>query len=177
MSHLKEFNSLRDAVNEVMDASVEATDRKRVNVEARMVFSKILVDKGHSKSMVGRYLNKSHCLVIHYCNQFKDLVVYDKRLKVKYETVVDVYHENYDPIYNMTRADMKELIFKQRRELKDFENELFKQDKVIKELSRDEDTGYDRLEKLHNLIREKVPVGKEDILYNRINIFLNGLYS
>ena len=69
------------------------------------------------------------------------------------------------------------MIFKQRRELKDFENEVSEQDKVIKELSRDEDVGYDRLEKLHNLIREKVPVGKEDILYNRINIFLNGLYS
>jgi len=175
MSNLQEFNILRDAVEEVMEVSLITTSRKREHVEARMVFSKILIDRGHTKVSVGRFLNKTHSIVIHYCKQFEDLTPYDKVLRYNYETVLSIYRKGYDPVYNMDRSQMKTEIFGMRGKLKIKELEVESMKEKLKE-AKQETVNDMRLERLKSLM-SRVPVGDEEAVYNRLNIFLNGLHN
>jgi hypothetical protein len=175
MSNLQEFNILRDAVEEVMEVALITPTRKREHVEARMVFSKILIDRGHTTVSVGKFLNKTHGSVIHYCRKFKDFAPYDKVLRRNYETVLSIYREGFDHIHHMDRSQMKAEIFGMRGKLKIKELEIESMKEKLKE-AKQETVNDMRLERLKSLM-SRVPVGDEEAVYNRLNIFLNGLHN
>ena len=63
---VKEKDSLKDIVEAVFRTDIMSSRRYQSIVEARMVFAKILVDRGHSLSSIGKYINKNHATIIYY---------------------------------------------------------------------------------------------------------------
>ena len=76
-----EFDKLKEAVNSVFGLDMMERTRKRPHVNARIVFSNILFERGYSKSEIGRYLNKNHATIIHYCKSFEGYVKTDEGYK------------------------------------------------------------------------------------------------
>lgn len=55
-----EFDKLHETVNEVFNVRMLTKSRERKNINARICFAHLLVDRGYSKSEVARYMEKNH---------------------------------------------------------------------------------------------------------------------
>ena len=164
----KEFEVLHLAVESILDTKLITTCRNRENVNARMIFAKILLDKGYTTTAIGEYLGKSHCTVIHYRQRFDGYILNDKRLKQSYEKAKAVYYGNFDPVYDMDKAQLKQEIFDLRKKVTEMEQRV--QEVKTKYIWRG---GFDRIQEV---LYQKVPKGQEENVERALNTYLNGLY-
>lgn len=74
-----------EAVNKVTGVNLTEKTRKFRIVEARMLYYKILKQKGYTLTEIANTLNKNHATVLHSLRVFDDIIDYDKDLKNKYK--------------------------------------------------------------------------------------------
>jgi len=164
----KEFQMLQLAVESIMDSTLITTCRKRPHINARMIFSKILLDKGHTTTSIGKYLGKSHCTVVHYKQRFDGYIMNDKRLKESYEHAKAVYYGSFDPVYDMDKAQLKHEIFNLRNKVQKTEEKM---EQIKKQYAwKAEFMG------IQELLYQKVPKGHEKGVQQALNRYLNGIH-
>lgn len=73
------------AVNKVTGVNLTQKTRKFRIVEARMLYYKILKQKGYTLTEIANTLNKNHATVLHSLRVFDDIFEYDKDLQNKYK--------------------------------------------------------------------------------------------
>jgi hypothetical protein len=78
------MDSLKKIVNEIFIVDINDKSRKRIIVDARRAYCKILRDFGFSYEYIGDTINKDHVTVIHYIKTIKDLLKYDSSFEEKY---------------------------------------------------------------------------------------------
>ena len=146
MSEALDMQELRGIVDIIFNVDILNNTRKRPFVEARMVFSKILVDRGATLTAVANFLDKDHCTIINYRNNF-DIFFSDQSLKKKYIICREAFFQKrpVDKLY-------------------------LERDKLSMMESK-----YKRFKNILDIMNEKTPYGKEDILKNKIISFLNGI--
>lgn len=164
----KEFEVLHAAVESILNTELITTCRNRENVNARMIFSKILLDKGYTTTAIGEYLGKSHCTIVHYKQRFDGYILNDKRLKDSYEDAKAVYYGNFDPVYDMSNAELKQEVFSLRKKITELESKVEGLRK--KHVWRG---GFDRIQEV---LYQKCPKGQEERVEQALNAYLNGLY-
>tara|TARA_R110000744_G_scaffold268195_2_gene381869 strand:+ start:198 stop:725 length:528 start_codon:yes stop_codon:yes gene_type:complete len=166
-----EFDKLKEAVNSVFGLDMMERTRKRPHVNARIVFSNILFERGYSKSEIGRYLNKNHATIIHYCKSFEGYVKTDKILSEKYDAARSVYQDNFDPIYNMDTVNLKNEIFSLRQKVSDLycKIEGYKQERD----NQQKDTN--RMDGIFKLVSQRTHRGSEDKIMSELNAWFNGI--
>lgn len=101
-----------EAVNKVTGVDLTLQTRKYRIIEARMLYYKILRQKGYTLTEIGNTLNKNHATVLHSLNLFDDIIEFDKDLKNKYKQAYS--------IVNNTKEDevlIKEDVDRLRKEL------------------------------------------------------------
>ena len=77
---------LRDIVNTVTGVDVRnSKGRQRHLVNAKMIYSKILMDKGFGCSQVGKSIRKHHTTILNYQNKWDGYVFSDDSLKGDYK--------------------------------------------------------------------------------------------
>tara|TARA_R110002110_G_scaffold192460_1_gene400584 strand:- start:88 stop:615 length:528 start_codon:yes stop_codon:yes gene_type:complete len=168
---LYEFDKLKDAVNEVFCLDMMKRTRQRPYVNARMVFSSILFERGYNKSEIGRYLKKNHATVIHYCRSLEGYVKTDKVLREQYHASRRVYKENFDPIYNMDRVALKSEIFSLREKVSD----LYCQIETYKEERDRRKEDDNRMGAIFKLVTQRTRRGSEDKIRSGLNTWFNGI--
>ena len=62
---MKEMQQLADIVKSVFNEDVKDKIQRREIVDARMVFSKILRERGYTYASIGRFLKKDHSTIVH----------------------------------------------------------------------------------------------------------------
>ena len=152
-------------VNAVFSTELLNKRRYQSNVEARMVFSKILTERGHSLVSIGKFLNKNHSTIIYYNRHLSDLLEQLPNLFRQYLECRESFSNGREPIVAMREREMKMKL----SELKEMSAALSKENIELKIALKK----YRRHEKIVDLLCSSVKVGDEVGVYNRINAMLN----
>ena len=151
------MEKLKEIVSQVFDTDINIKTRKRNNVEARMIFSKILREDGSTLQAIGKAINKDHSTVIYYVNQASNLIKQSIELSNKYLECKNCYINNLDVVLPQMKYDeLKNEVV----ELKDLINQLTEErNEIIKVKEK-----YNRIKKIINLVAERTHVGKEEFI-------------
>jgi len=165
----QDMQSLLKIIEEVFKVQILANNRMRETVDARMVFSKILRERGHTFSAIARFLSKDHSTIIHYVSQCRDILQNDKRLLEMYIECNNTFLIDKEPLFSYTDRDLVKELISLRKELgqvtEKYQSVMYVKDK------------YRRIEDIINLIDSRTPVGNEFIIKKKINELLNGIWK
>jgi hypothetical protein len=167
-----EFDVLLNAVQEVYDLDILSVRREREYVNARIIFSYILFERGFSKSEIGRYLGKNHATICHYCKNFPAYIKQDAMLKRMYEEAKTVYMNSFDPVYTMERSELKSEVFSLREKV----NDLYSQIEESRRERKDANAESTRMEGIMKLVSQRTPMGSEKEVERKLTTWFNGLY-
>ena len=162
------MEKLKEIVSQVFDTNINIKTRKRNNVEARMIFSKILREDGNTFESIGKAINKDHSTIVYYVNQASVLIKQSIELSDKYLECKNCYIDNLDVVLPQMKYDeLKNEVL----ELKLLINQLnIERNKIIKVQEK-----YNRIKKIINLVAERTHVGKEEFIEKKINQMFNGI--
>ena len=99
------MEKLKDIVSKVFDTDINIKTRKRNNVEARMIFSKILREDGNTFESIGNAINKDHSTIVYYVNQASVLIKQSIELSDKYLECKNCYIDNLDVVLPQMKYD------------------------------------------------------------------------
>ena len=162
------MEKLKEIVSKVFDTNINIKTRKRNNVEARMIFSKILREDGNTFESIGNAINKDHSTIVYYVNQASVLIKQSIELSDKYLECKNCYIDNLDVVLPQMKYD----------ELK---NEVLELNLLINQLTIERNEiikvqeKYNRIKKIINLVAERTHVGKEEFIEKKINQMFNGI--
>jgi len=169
----KKAHHLRRTIEYVLGVNVTLNkSRKRNVVNARVIFSQILKERGYSSVCIGKALDKNHATVLHYFKSFTWNVEQDEDLKIGYEEVKYEFEQDYDPLYGLNYPLLKKEIYTLRNKNK----ELYSQIIDTKNLLSKEKRKDSRLEDIMYLIRERTVNGSEEQILRKLKTFYNGIY-
>ena len=162
------MEKLKEIVSQVFDTDINIKTRKRNNVEARMIFSKILREDGNTFESIGKAINKDHSTIVYYVNQASILIKQSIELSDKYLECKNCYIDNLDVVLPQMKYDeLKDEVV----ELKFLVNKLASErNEIIKVQEK-----YNRIKKIINLVAERTHVGKEEFIERKINQMFNGI--
>jgi chromosomal replication initiation ATPase DnaA len=162
------MEKLKEIVSKVFETNINIKTRKRNNVEARMIFSKILREDGNTFESIGKAINKDHSTIVYYVNQASVLIKQSIELSDKYLECKNCYIDNLDVVLPQMKYDeLKDEVV----ELKFLVNKLASErNEIIKVQEK-----YNRIKKIINLVAERTHVGKEEFIERKINQMFNGI--
>lgn len=160
-----EFIKLKTIVDSVFGEDIRIKRRTRNLIDARRVFSKILHDRGYTFSSIGIFLKKDHSTIVHYLGDIDFLLKQERTLLKKYILCRDTFLKDRDILRVIKEKDVVSTIF-------DLQNEneklLLERDFVLNLKNK-----YKRLDKIINLIDERIAegdeIGFEKKLYGLLN--------
>lgn len=79
-----------NTIQKVTGVDITTKTRKYEFIEARMIYYKLLRDRGYSLQEIGDTLDKNHATVLHGINVFNDIKDYDKDLMEKYSAAIQL---------------------------------------------------------------------------------------
>jgi chromosomal replication initiation ATPase DnaA len=162
------MEKLKEIVSKVFDTNINIKTRKRNNVEARMIFSKILREDGNTFESIGKAINKDHSTIVYYVNQASVLIKQSIELSDKYLECKNCYIDNLDVVLPQMKYDeLKDEVV----ELKLLVNQLTSERREIIKVQEK----YNRIKKIINLVAERTHVGKEEFIERKINQMFNGI--
>ena len=169
----KDFDVLREAVEDLFDVPLRERTRKRTYVNARFVFSNILVARGHTKVNIAKYLGMDHATIVHYCRNFYGFTQADSKLKRNYEELDKVFSGQFNPLYKLDREQLRERVIELEQKIRKLNKKREMDEAAFKKAIKKEE----RLKELWDLISLRVPSGKEAEAKKKINTVLNGLHG
>ena len=140
------MNELKDIVDVIFNVNIANSVRKKEYVEARMVFAKILHDRGATIVSIARFLEKNHCSILNYMANF-DKYFSEQSLKKKYVLCRDAYFQKR-PV---------DKFYIEKEKISAIENK------------------YKRFKNILDIMNDKTPYGKEDVLEKKIIFFSNNI--
>ena len=162
------MEKLKEIVSQVFETNINIKTRKRNNVEARMIFSKILREDGNTFESIGNAINKDHSTIVYYVNQASVLIKQSIELSDKYLECKNCYIDNLDVVLPQMKYDE---LKNEALELKLLINQLtIERNEIIKVQEK-----YNRIKKIINLVAERTHVGKEEFIEKKINQMFNGI--
>ena len=102
----EDIDELKKIVNDVFLVDIELKDSRRVVVDARKVYSKILRDRGYSYELIGSTIKKDHATIIHYVKNIEYLLSYDQILREKYVACKNVFIKKKNSISEQIKKDV-----------------------------------------------------------------------
>jgi hypothetical protein len=152
-------------VNKSFNDNILRRSRQVNTVNARMVFSKILRERGHLLTNIGRFLNMDHSTIVNYMHNFDVYFTQDKHLLNSYIQCREDFFLTHDPVLSYKEEDLRKEILSLRSEINDF--------KLQEKRINSSDQKYSRLEEIINLIDSRTPVGHEKKMKKRVERMFN----
>jgi hypothetical protein len=146
--------------------------RKRNTVDARMIFSKILREKGYSLKLIGGCLGKDHSTIIHYVRAADIAIELIEEFKNNYSYCKKQFFTLSPNFINETTQNY----IKQSIRIDDKINEL---NNIIEQLNNKENiltsllVKYNRLKNTVDLIDSKTNPGDENKIFCLVNALFN----
>lgn len=150
-----EVKSLKGIVEDIFFIDLASKKRKRDVVNARMVYSKILRDRGLKFDMIGDTINKDHSTICYYVAKLENHIEYDKNLYSKYRICKDLFLDNRAPL-----------------QLKNTEEQLRYEISKLRSLIKRQDSEQ-RFKNVISILGDRVPVGEEKFIEDKIRSMLN----
>jgi hypothetical protein len=163
-----EMNELRQIVEEAYLVNMMTNRRNRETVDARIIFSKILRERGYTFKAISTYLYKHHSTVIHYLDQAADLMKTNSAIMDMYVYCKNKFLQNREPVVILTDRDLVKEVLSLREQV----NELMGKYESVRSVEKK----YDRLHDIINLIDVRTKPGTENRIKKKINELFNGDY-
>jgi len=141
-----DMKELKNIVDTIFDVDISNSVRKKDYVEARMVFTKILRDRGATLVSIAAFLDKNHCTILNYMGNF-DNYFSEQSLKKKYIVCREAFFQKR-PV---------DRLYLEKDKISAIENK------------------YKRFKHILNIMNDRTPYGKEAVLEKKIISFLNGI--
>ena len=141
-----EMNELKGIIDAIFNVDINNTVRKKDYVDARMVFAKIIYDRGATVVSIGQYLGKNHSSILNYMANF-DNYFSEQSLKRKYVVCREAFFQKR-PV---------DRLYAEKDKMSAIESK------------------YKRFKHILDIMNERTPYGKEDVLEKKIISFLNGI--
>lgn len=159
---MDELKLLKLIIENVLQVDIKKKSRMRNLIDARYIYTKILRDRGHTCTAIGKYIGKDHTTIVHYSNKMDALLSRDELLAEKYikcknalQKERPVIEENLSDRVVFLKSEVEKLV----AERKKFNN-MYER--------------YMRLVDIIRLIDQRTPKGSEDVVYDKINKLFNG---
>lgn len=160
------MEDLQEIVENVFEVSLMNKKRLMSLVDARMVFSKILRDRGHTLTSIAKFLKKDHTTIMNYMDKVVYLLKQDDRLFENYMVSKDLFLKNREELIDEIKdKDLHMKIARANIQL----------DKLIAERNQvfEIDRKNTRFRYIIDLLNKRVPAGKEAYIENKIMQLLN----
>jgi hypothetical protein len=165
---MKEMQQLSEIIKSVFNEDVKDKIKRREIVDARMVFSKILRERGYTYASIGRFLKKDHSTVINYMRNVYHLLTQVNGLMAKYITCRDLFLIDKEVLYiNKEEKDNKLSIISLNNQI---EKLILERENVTRM-----ETKYKRIEDILSIIDKKTPNGKEKFILKKVNLMFNDI--
>lgn len=164
----EEMNELKAIVEELFNVNIIKELRERETVEARMIFSKILRDRGYKFKAISTFLKKDHTTVIHYVTRIDVFMKHDPKLMERYFLVKTAFMKDRKSIAaKLTEHEVESKITALNNKIEELllENEFH-----LKRIDR-----YNRIMNIIKVIDERTPIGEERFIEKAINSMFNGI--
>jgi len=167
----EEVKQLISIINMVFNIDIMSKRRQRVFIQARMIYARLLRDKGYTLKYIGRTIGKDHATIIHYLDIIDMDLKHNHTFRDNFVKVSSMFFEDYDPIHSLEAEELKNKIFLMRNEI----NELYLENKYINNKYDSLQKENERLLPIINLIRERTVIGTEHIVIKKLNALLNSI--
>jgi len=162
-----EMNSLKEIIATATGTDIMNKGRYRNIVDARIVFSKIIRERGYTYSSIARYLSKDHSTIIHYICECNHLIQTNDKMMETYINCRNLFLQDKDALLTYTDKDaVKEMVILKM----DIEKLIDKNNKL-----KNTQNKYDRLSEIINIIDKRTAKGKEHEVKQEIIRMFNGL--
>jgi hypothetical protein len=161
----KESDYLKQIIQDTTGVNIMKVSRMRPYVDARMIYSKILRDRGYKLGSIGKTLMKDHSTIIHYLSNVDIFIKTDKELVESYSTCLSKFYEAFSPDENYD-------VFALQKKVECLTNKLNELNLLEKQVN-EKDIMYKRLTNIIKLVNERTPNGKEDLVEKKINAMFN----
>ena len=166
----KEMLDLQGIVKNVFLVSVLRKDRRQDTVNARMVYSKILRDRGHTLVSIGRSIKKDHSTILNHTSKADFIINHDKTIMEKYMICKELFLKEREPIVKDAKErDLHMTITKLNNKINDLNLEM--------QTLKAENSKIKRLKRIIDSIDSKTSIGREDFIESKINFMFNDLYG
>jgi hypothetical protein len=167
MKDKQEMESLKGIVEKAFDVNIMKKNREREIVEARMVYAKILRDRGYSYKSIAVSLKKDHTTVIHYVQVIGFILTQDSRLLQRYvECKKEFMIDKEDFIaFKLTEKELGSRIEELTNKV---DSLLLERDEIIKIKKSNA-----RLEIIIDMLKENIKEGQEKFYERKLNQIFN----
>jgi hypothetical protein len=166
---------IKEAVEEATMTDILNNKRTGPNVEARMIFTSMVRDKGYTYKKIQAVLNKDHSTLMYYNETIKDVMKFDRKLQRKYLACKEalLQKEYINKLDSKEFAKQELLLEKERSSILEEENKYLVREMeiLIKQFTFDNNG---RLSKIFKFITDNTSVGGEHIIYRSIKKMFNG---
>lgn len=163
----KDTESLKEIINGVFSVNIMKKSRELKFVDARLVYAKILRDRGYTLKSIGKSIGKDHTTVIHYMSQVDHVLKHDLQLMEKYLICKDSFIKGRDELFqNSNELDLQMTIIN----LKSHIDELILERSTVLKM----DEKYKRLRKIIDIVEKRTPKGDEAFIERQVNNMFNG---
>lgn len=168
MTTKDEMDKLKEVVNEIFNVDIIKKSNKRDFVNARKVFSKMLIERGFGSSEIGRYIRKHHSTIIHYRYDVDAMLKYSPTVMEKYLACKSAFSNKEQHI----QLNPKEL--EQKRYIISLNNQIEKlildRNAILKKADK-----HRRILTITELVDKRTPIGEEAFVLKKINQMFNGI--
>ncbi len=161
MEDRKEMEELIDIIKNIIGVDITKTTNERIYVDGRMIFAKILTDRGYGISRLGRFIKKHHSSIIHYRDSANDLLETNPLFVEKYMACKDRFMFDKS---DAPKTSNKEGLLNQIDAL------ILDRNALLEEVQK-----HRRLKNIIEFIDSRTPSGKESFVLRKINLMFNGI--
>lgn len=163
-----DFLQLEEIIDNVFNVKIKSKKRRREFVDARMVFSKILRERGYTTSIIGKYLGKDHTTIVHYGLTVNNTLSQFSSYKNQYIKCYNEFMVDKEQItLSLTEKNLKMYNFSLKNEV---ERLILENKSLTENLDK-----HKRLKNIIEFIDGRIPIGKESFILRKINLMFNGL--
>lgn len=161
---------LKSIVNSVFNLDITCRVRLKSHVQARMVFSKILRERGFAMTSIAKFFNMdSHTSIINYMRKFDHDMNNNELFRNRYTTCREIFFDRYpsNEVYNEIKVDY----VPKSVQLLISEVEA----RLEKKYAMNVPEKFKRFRTIIDMLDERIPHGKETMVEQKVLRMLNGL--
>ena len=161
MEDRKEMEELIDIIKNIIGVDITKKTNERIYVDGRMIFAKILTDRGYGISRLGRFIKKHHSSIIHYRDSANDLLETNPLFVEKYMACKDRFMFDKGDVPKIPNKDGL---------LNQIDALILDRNALLEEVQK-----HRRLKNIIEFIDSRTPSGKESFVLRKINLMFNGI--
>ena len=158
-----EMDVLNTIIKDVMGVEIVKRTNKREAVNGRKIFSKILSERGYTRSEIGRYLKKDHSTIVHYMYDVDDMIKHTEGMAEKYVTSKN---EFLNVVHKTTNEENKYILSLKLR----IDELLLDREKLKQKVDK-----HYRIRHIVDFLDYHTPMGKEVFILKKIRLMFNGI--